>query len=66
MVRLTSSLMMTWLTFVLLVMACGRVLAEQPLKVLLYQPGNPPYTPLDIVNFIQRSVTYVVELKCHL
>ncbi len=47
MVRLTSSLMMTWLTVMLLITACGPVLAEPPLKVLLYQPGNPPYTLLE-------------------
>lgn len=34
-------------TVVLFFAASSRALAEQPLKVLLYQPGNPPYTMLD-------------------
>lgn len=47
MVRVNPSLVMIWLTATLFIMACGHALADQPLKVLLYQPGNPPYTLLE-------------------
>ena len=48
MVRGNPSLATTWLTVILFITACGHALAEQPLKVLLYQPGNPPYTLLEV------------------
>lgn len=47
MTKRNHSFMLTWLPVVLCLIFSSRATAEQPLKVLLYQPGNPPYTMLD-------------------